>query len=123
MLSAFARPALLLLLQERVIGPRVGTRVTETRRSDVVDEVNSVIIAGVGVLLGALTSNGLMEVARRGVFDPSWFMTADGTVRIEAILAIYLGVMAADVFGVVPMAFWTALVGAGLFPILDQAGL
>lgn len=55
------------------------------------------IVAAVGVLLGALTSNGLMEVARRGVFDPSWFVDDAGAVRVDLILAIYLGVMAADV--------------------------
>jgi phosphate/sulfate permease len=55
------------------------------------------LVAALGVLLGALTSNGLMEVARRGVFDPSVFTNADGTVMLTAILAIYLGVMAADV--------------------------
>lgn len=55
------------------------------------------IIAGIGVLFGALTSNGLMEVARRGVFDPSWFVDDAGGVRVDLILAIYLGVMAADV--------------------------
>jgi len=54
-------------------------------------------IAALGVLFGALTSNGLMEVARRGVFDPSTFYAPDGTLMITAILAVYLGVMAADV--------------------------
>ena len=54
-------------------------------------------VAAVGVFFGALSSNGLMEVARRGVFDPSWFYADDGSLMIEAILAIYLGVMAADV--------------------------
>lgn len=54
-------------------------------------------VAAVGVLLGALTSNGLMEVARRGVFDPSWFVDDAGLLNLDAILAIYLGVMAADV--------------------------
>ena len=55
------------------------------------------IIATVGILLGAFTSSGLMEVARRGVFDPSFFVDADGTVILTSILALYLGVMAADV--------------------------
>lgn len=55
------------------------------------------LVAAVGVILGALTSNGLMEVARRGVFDPSWFVDAAGDIRVDLILAIYLGVMAADV--------------------------
>ncbi len=55
------------------------------------------LVAAIGVLFGALTSNGLMEVARRGVFDPSWFTDEAGLVNLQAILAIYLGVMAADV--------------------------
>lgn len=55
------------------------------------------LVAAGGVLLGALTSNGLMEVARRGVFDPSWFVDAAGDIRVDLILAIYLGVLAADV--------------------------
>ena len=54
-------------------------------------------IAVVGVFFGALTSSGLMEVARRGVFDPSMFTDATGAVVLSAILAIYLGVMTADV--------------------------
>jgi len=39
---------LFLVLFERVIAPRVGTRTEEARRSDVVEEVNPVIIAGFG---------------------------------------------------------------------------
>lgn len=30
------------------------------------------------------------------------------------------GLMGSDVFAAVPMAFWTALVGAGVYPILDH---
>ncbi|MCY3700825.1 MAG: inorganic phosphate transporter [Gemmatimonadetes bacterium] len=55
------------------------------------------IIATIGILLGAFTSSGLMEVARRGVFDPSFFTNVDGTIILTSILALYLGVMAADV--------------------------
>ena len=55
------------------------------------------IIATVGILFGALTSSGLMEVARRGVFDPSHFVDAQGAIILTSILALYLGVMAADV--------------------------
>lgn len=55
------------------------------------------IVAATGIFFGALTSSGLMEVARRGVFDPSLFTNADGAVIVTSILAIYLGVMAADV--------------------------
>ena len=56
-----------------------------------------VIIAAAGILFGALTSSGLMEVARRGVFDPSHFVNAQGAIILTSILALYLGVMAADV--------------------------
>ncbi len=56
-----------------------------------------VIIAAAGILFGALTSSGLMEVARRGVFDPSHFVDAQGAIILTSILALYLGVMAADV--------------------------
>jgi len=67
------------------IGSRIATRRT------------IYAVAALGVLFGALTSNGLMEVARRGVFDPSTFYAGDGSLMITAVLAIYLGVMAADV--------------------------
>lgn len=55
------------------------------------------IIATVGILFGALTSSGLMEVARRGVFDPGHFVDGQGAIILTSILALYLGVMAADV--------------------------
>ncbi len=55
------------------------------------------VIATAGIVFGALTSSGLMEVARRGVFDPSYFTNQHGEIIITAILALYLGVMAADV--------------------------
>jgi phosphate/sulfate permease len=67
----------------------IGSRVASRR--------TILLVAAAGVLVGALTSDGLMEVARKGVFDPSWFVHPDGSVRLRAILAIYLGVMAADV--------------------------
>lgn len=56
-----------------------------------------VMVAAIGVVFGALTSSGLMEVARRGVFDPARFVDPNGILMVEAILAVYLGVMAADV--------------------------
>ncbi len=56
-----------------------------------------VLVAAAGVLFGALTSSGLMEVARRGVFDPTRFVDPNGVLMVEAILAVYLGVLAADV--------------------------
>jgi phosphate/sulfate permease len=55
-------------------------------------------IAAGGIAFGALTSSGLMEVARKGVFDPDRFTDPEtGTVIVLSILAVYLGVMAADV--------------------------
>lgn len=55
------------------------------------------IVASVGVVFGALFSSGMMEVARKGVFNPDVFLDAQGSLQIGAILAVYLGVMVADV--------------------------
>jgi phosphate/sulfate permease len=72
------------------INSAVGSRVA-TRRL-------ILTICGAGVLVGALTSSGLMEVARKGVFDPDRFLDpTTGTLVVFSILAVYLGVMAADV--------------------------
>ncbi|BBA17211.1 inorganic phosphate transporter [Blattabacterium cuenoti] len=48
------------------------------------------IFASLGILLGAFLSSGMMEVARKGVFDPSYFYFSD-------ILFIFLSVMISDV--------------------------
>ncbi|MCZ8155209.1 MAG: inorganic phosphate transporter [Leptospira sp.] len=48
------------------------------------------IIAAVGVLLGALSSSGMMEVARKGIFRPELF-------TLEALVYIFLAVMITDV--------------------------
>lgn len=66
----------------------VGSRVT-TRR-------NILLVAAFGVLFGALFSSGMMEVARKGVFNPDVFLV-DGKLQVGTVLALYLGVMAADV--------------------------
>ncbi len=47
-------------------------------------------IASVGLIIGALTSGGMMEVARSGVFYPSQFTFAE-------IMMLFLGVMFANV--------------------------
>ena len=60
----------------------IGSRVT-TRRV-------ILIVAGAGVLVGSLLSSGIMEVARRGIFNPEMFTFAD-------IMIIFLAVMIADV--------------------------
>ncbi len=49
-----------------------------------------IIIAAVGIFCGATMSNGMMEVARNGVFHPSLFSFRD-------VMFIFLAVMASDV--------------------------
>ena len=48
------------------------------------------IIASVGVFMGAITSSGMMEVARKGIFNPSMFMFQD-------IMFIFMAVMITDI--------------------------
>jgi len=48
------------------------------------------IIASVGVLIGATFSSGLMEVARKGIFHPEQFVFAE-------IMVIFLAVMVTDI--------------------------
>ena len=47
-------------------------------------------IAAIGIFTGAATSNGMMEVARNGVFHPSFFSFQD-------VMFIFLAVMASDI--------------------------
>lgn len=48
------------------------------------------IIASIGVALGAITSSGMMEVARKGIFNPSQFY-------FNEIMFIFIAVMITDV--------------------------
>jgi phosphate/sulfate permease len=48
------------------------------------------IVASIGVLLGAVSSSGMMEVARKGIFVPGQFY-------FDEIIIIFLAVMLADV--------------------------
>ncbi len=48
------------------------------------------IIASVGVALGAITSSGMMEVARKGIFNPSEFY-------FNEIMFIFMAVMITDI--------------------------
>jgi phosphate/sulfate permease len=48
------------------------------------------IVASVGVMAGALFSNGMMEVARKGLFLPQYFLFTE-------IILIFLAVMFTDV--------------------------
>jgi phosphate/sulfate permease len=67
----------------------IGSRVASRR--------TIVVVASFGVVLGAISSSGMMEVARKGVFNPDRFLDPSGALVITAILSVYLGVMAADV--------------------------
>ncbi len=51
---------------------------------------NIMIIASVGVFFGAITSSGMMEVARKGIFNPGMFMFQD-------IMFIFMAVMITDI--------------------------
>ncbi|MFY0602585.1 MAG: inorganic phosphate transporter [Flavobacteriaceae bacterium] len=48
------------------------------------------IIASVGVFFGAITSSGMMEVARKGIFNPEMFMFQD-------VMFIFMAVMITDI--------------------------
>lgn len=56
-----------------------------------------VLVACAGVLAGALVSDGMMEIARRGIFDPGRFALPDGSPDVAALLSIYVAVMVTDV--------------------------
>ena len=51
---------------------------------------NIMIIASLGVFVGAITSSGMMEVARKGIFNPNMFMFQD-------IMFIFMAVMITDI--------------------------
>ena len=48
------------------------------------------IIAAVGILTGAISSNGMMEVARKGIFNPEQF-------AFNEIMIIFLSVMLTNI--------------------------
>lgn len=51
---------------------------------------NILIIASVGVFIGAVTSSGMMEVARKGIFNPNMFVFQD-------VMFIFMAVMITDI--------------------------
>ena len=51
---------------------------------------NIMIFASLGIALGALFSNGMMEVARKGIFNP-------GAFNFEEIIFIFMAVMMTDI--------------------------
>jgi phosphate/sulfate permease len=58
--------------------------------SKVVSYKSIVIVASIGVAAGALTSSGMMEVARKGIFNPGEFM-------FDEIMIIFMAVMITDI--------------------------
>ncbi len=48
------------------------------------------IVASIGIIIGAMTSSGMMEVARSGMFNPSLF-------TFKEVMLLYAGVMIANV--------------------------
>ena len=51
---------------------------------------NIMIIASVGVFFGAVSSSGMMEVARKGIFNPGMFVFQD-------VMYIFMAVMITDI--------------------------
>ncbi len=49
-----------------------------------------IIVASIGVFLGAATSNGMMDIARHGIFQPQYF-------TFYELMCIFMAVMVADV--------------------------
>ncbi len=64
------------------LGPAVGSKAASFRVI--------LIVASVGVVIGSLFSGGMMEVARKGIFNPEQFVFSE-------IIIIFLSVMIADV--------------------------
>ena len=48
------------------------------------------IVASIGIALGAIFSSGMMEVARKGIFNPDMFMFSD-------LMIIFMAVMITDI--------------------------
>ena len=61
----------------------VGSRAASVKRV--------LIVAAVGVFVGASFSSGMMDVARHGIFNPSFF-------TFQNVMCIYLAVVISDVF-------------------------
>lgn len=48
------------------------------------------IIAAIGIFCGAIMSNGMMDIARHGIFRPEWF-------HLNELMCIFLAVMVTDI--------------------------
>ncbi len=75
------------------------------------------IIAALGVFVGSTFSSGMMEVARKGIFDPTVFTFYD-------VMVIYMGVMLTDIIlldGFNRLGFPTSTTVSIVFEILGGA--
>lgn len=57
------------------------------------------LVASVGILVGVVTSSGMMEVARSGMFNPGMF-------TFQEVMTLYLGVMFANVILLGLFNYW-----------------
>jgi phosphate/sulfate permease len=60
----------------------IGSKVTSRR--------NIMIVASLGILVGATFSNGMMEIARKGIFNPDYFYFSE-------IMVVFAAVMITDI--------------------------
>ncbi len=75
------------------------------------------IIAAAGVFIGSTFSSGMMEVARKGIFNPQFFTFSE-------VMIIYMGVMLTDIFlldGFNRLGFPTSTTVSIVFEILGGA--
>ncbi len=64
------------------LSPAVGAKVSKFR--------TILIVAAIGIFVGASTSSGMMDIARHGVFNPHYY-------TLDDVMCIFLGVAATDV--------------------------
>ena len=64
------------------MSPAVGARVAKFR--------TALIVAAVGIFVGATTSSGMMDIARHGIMQPQHYYLAD-------VMCVFLAVSATDV--------------------------
>ncbi len=86
-------------------------------------------VASVGIIVGAITSNGMMEVARSGVFHPEMFTFAEVMLLVLAVM--FTNVILLDIFNTLGMPTSTtvslvfgllgAAVGISIFKIANDA--
>jgi len=67
--------------------------------SKVISFRNIMILASFGVALGALSSSGMMEIARKGIFNPQLFF-------FDEIMIIFLAVMITDILILDTFNYW-----------------